>query len=196
MNSNLPDGCWAEFFAQRSAEPRPTLFLDRDGVVIVHEHHLKDPGRVALIEPTVEAIVWANRQHWLVGLVTNQSGIGQGYFAWEDFHAVQARMVALLAARSARLDFVCACPHHPAGQDRYRHPAHPWRKPNPGMIRYAVEELYLDLSRSVIVGDNESDINAGRGAPLRHCIRVEDGHYRLLPDGENHSHLVPILEKL
>jgi D-glycero-D-manno-heptose 1,7-bisphosphate phosphatase len=185
MNGLLPNGCWAELHGERSQEPRPCLFLDRDGVVIVDKHHLRDPEGVEIIAPTAEAIAFANRIGWAVGLVTNQSGIGQGFFVWEDFHAVQARLVELLAGFGARLDFTCACPFHPQAAEPYRSEAHPWRKPAPGMIDHAATALNLDKTRSIIVGDRQSDLDAGVAAGLAGGIHFSGSAY--------HQTLIPAL---
>ena len=196
---HLPNGCWAEIFATRSEAPRPCLFLDRDGVVIVDKHHLSDPAGVEIIPPTVEAIAFANRIGWAVGLVTNQSGIGQGLFGWEDFGAVQKRLADELAARGAHLDFVCACPFHPEAAEPYRHVAHPWRKPGPGMIEHASARLNLDKRRSIIVGDRQSDLDAGIAAGLAGGILLSSGTYRqriVAPLPEILPGLVPVIEAL
>jgi D-glycero-D-manno-heptose 1,7-bisphosphate phosphatase len=178
MSGLLPNGCWAETLGTVGREPRPCMFLDRDGVVILDKHHLSDPAGVEIIVPTVEAIAFANRIGWAVGLVTNQSGIGQGFFGWADFHAVQARLAEELATFGARLDFTCACPFHADAVEPYRSTAHPWRKPAPGMIDHAAGMLNLDKARSFIVGDRQSDLDAGAAAGLAGGVLLNQSTYR------------------
>jgi len=166
----LANGCWAEVRGDRQAAPRPCLFLDRDGVVIVDRHYLSDPAGVELMPGAAALIAAANRSGWLVGLVTNQSGIGRGYFDWQAFAAVQDRMEADLAAQGAALDFVCACPHHGGGIAPFDVDNHPWRKPNPGMLLHAAAALGADMGRSIMVGDRASDMAAGAGAGVGRCL--------------------------
>ena len=109
-------------------------------------------------------------------LITNQAGIGRGYYGWAEFQAVQERITADLAARGATFDMVLACPFPAAGQPPYRHPAHPCRKPRPGMILRAAEALGLDLAGSWIVGDRATDLEAGRAAGLAGGVHVLTGH--------------------
>jgi D-glycero-D-manno-heptose 1,7-bisphosphate phosphatase len=160
----LANGCWAEIRGGRQAAPRPCLFLDRDGVVIVDRHYLHDPAGVELIAGAAALVGAANRSGWLVGLVTNQSGIGRGYFDWQAFAAVQRRLEAELSAAGASLDFVCACPHLGGGIAPFDVDDHPWRKPNPGMLLHAADALGADMDHSIMVGDRASDLAAGAAA--------------------------------
>lgn len=190
-----PNGCWAEFRATRTDMARPCLFLDRDGVVILDRHHLADPAGVELIAPTIRAMAWARAQGWLMGLVTNQSGIGRGYFGWQDFAAVQARLDELLAAEGLALDFICACPYQQDARPPYGHPDHPWRKPNPGMLLHATDMLGIDPARSAMVGDRQSDIEAGRGAGVSLLVfRDAEGRFaRIGADAPPSQELAPLL---
>ncbi len=109
-------------------------------------------------------------------LITNQSGIARGYFGWREFAAVQEGIAAALGAAGARIDAVYACPHHPTGRPPYRHPDHPARKPNPGMLRRAAEALSLDLARSWLIGDRVVDIGAARAGGLAGAVHVLTGY--------------------
>jgi len=120
-------------------------------------------------------------------MVTNQSGIARELFGWEDFAKVQETIHAALANRGACFDGVYACGYHQdASRPGFALVDHPWRKPNPGMLLAAAEEFGIDLARSWIVGDRESDIEAGRrakiagGVLLGSSLRSEssDGAYR------------------
>lgn len=166
----LDNGCWAEIRGSRAVSQRPCLFLDRDGVVIVDRHYLHDPAGVELMPGAAALIAAANRSGWLVGLVTNQSGIARGYFDWHAFAAVQERLEAELLAAGAALDFVCACPHHESGHAPYDVADHPWRKPNPGMLLHAAGALGADMDRSIMVGDRASDLAAGAAAGVGRCV--------------------------
>jgi D-glycero-D-manno-heptose 1,7-bisphosphate phosphatase len=115
-------------------------------------------------------------------VVTNQAGIGLGKYGWEDFQAVMDRIEELLAADQARVDGVYAAPHHERGIGAYAHPDHPDRKPNPGMLLRAAQELGLDLSRSWMIGDKAVDLEAGRRAGCRVAL-VNTGYGRDVDPG-------------
>jgi len=151
-----------------TAPPRPALFLDRDGVLN------EDPGYVHRWEDfhwipgAREAVAAFNRAGWWVFVVTNQSGVGRGYYAEDDVVALHAKMSESLAEIDAHIDAYYYCPQHPeAALDTYRHPDPPDRKPNPGMILRALAEWPVDISRSIMIGDKPSDIEAARRAGVR-----------------------------
>ncbi len=114
----------------------------------------------------------ANRFGLPVVVVTNQSGIARGYFGWDEFAAVNARILGLLAERGCGADMVLACAYHEAGSGALGIAGHPMRKPKPGMLFRAAEILGLDLGRSIMVGDSISDMEAGRRAGLAHLFMV------------------------
>jgi D-glycero-D-manno-heptose 1,7-bisphosphate phosphatase len=150
----------------RAPGPRRCLFLDRDGVV----NH--DPGYLHRIEDCrfIDGIfalaqAFAARGFALV-IVTNQAGIGRGFFSEADFAALMAWMKGEFARHGAPLDGVYHCPDHPTmGLGRYRRD-NDWRKPGPGMLLQAAADLGLDLARSWCIGDKDSDIAAGRAAGI------------------------------
>ena len=169
-------GIWAEMLRQPpELSLRPALFLDRDGVIVEEVGHLHRPVDVRLIAGAAEVIAAANRLGVTVVVVSNQSGVGRGLFAWQDFAAVQQRIVAELSARGAYMDAILACPYHPEALPPYRHPDHPARKPNAGMIFAAARLLPISLSASWIIGDRASDLMAGRNAGLAGGMLVLSG---------------------
>lgn len=154
---------------------RPALFLDRDGVLN------EDPGYVHRwedfhwIEGAREAVAAFNAAGWWVFVVTNQSGVGRGYYTEADVHALHAKMSESLAEVGGRIDAYYYCPHHPeAAEEAYRHPDPPDRKPNPGMLLRAMADWPVDAARSIMVGDKAGDIEAGRRAGVR-SLRFEGG---------------------
>lgn len=180
-NAAFVDGVYTQVLnrptgGNKGGGKRPALFLDRDGAVVVEAHYLHEVGKVELIEGAAETIVAANRLDIPVVLVTNQAGIGYGYFGWDAFLAVQEKILAELAELGADIDGVYACPFHEKGQPPYDHADHPARKPNPGMLLAAAGALAIDLGRSWIVGDRAADIEAGINAGLRGGVHVLTGH--------------------
>lgn len=167
---------WAEILRQPQAlSPRPALFLDRDGVIVEEVGHLHRPVDVRLIAGAAEVIAAANRLSVTVVVVSNQSGVGRGLFGWQDFALVQRQIVEELSARGAYMDAILACPYHPEALPPYRHPDHPARKPNPGMIVAAARLLSINLSASWMIGDRASDLMAGRSAGLAGGMLVLSG---------------------
>jgi D-glycero-D-manno-heptose 1,7-bisphosphate phosphatase len=151
---------------------RPALFLDRDGVVVEDTKYLGRPDDVKMIPGAASAIADCNRYRIPVVLVSNQSGIARGLYDWSDFHAVQQAIADALALAGARFDAVLACAYHESGKAALAIGNHAWRKPNPGMIVEAGRRMKLDLSRSWIVGDKASDLEAGRAAGLAGGILI------------------------
>ncbi len=147
---------------------RPALFLDRDGVVIADADYLSDPVGVRILPVVPEALARARAAGFLLIGVSNQSGIGRGYFTEDDFHLVMTRLDADLAARGAAFDSFHYCPHAPDEKCRCR-------KPLPGMLEEARKLFPLDLARSWMVGDKTSDIAFGRQGGLG-AILVRTGY--------------------
>ena len=132
---------------------RRAVFLDRDGTLIVDRHYLADPAGVELLPGAARAVARLHAAGFFVALVTNQSGIGRGMFTEDQYAAVHARLVELLAAEGARLDAEYHCPLGPDEPD-----PHQCRKPRTGMYRRAAREHGLDLARSFYVGDRLRDV--------------------------------------
>lgn len=146
---------------------RPAVFLDRDGTLNEEVDYLHRPEELVLIPGAAAAVARLNDLNIPVVVVTNQSGIGRGYYGFDDFQKVMDRMAELLAEAGARVDAVYVAAHHEKGQGELAHPDHPDRKPNPGMLLRAAEEHSLDLGRSWMVGDKAIDLVAGRAAGCR-----------------------------
>ena len=140
-------GLWCEILGTDYAG-RPAIFLDRDGVVVEDVDYLARASDLHMIAGSAAAVARCNRLGIPVILVSNQSGIGRGFYGWSDFAAVQAALSATLAEVGAHFDAVMACAYHADAQGEYRVADHPWRKPNPGMLREAGNRMHLDLSNS------------------------------------------------
>lgn len=154
---------------------RPALFLDRDGVLNEDRGYVARWEDFAWIEGAREAVAAFNAAGWLVIVVTNQSGVGRGYYTEQAMHTLHTRMADELAAAGARIDAFYFAPQHPeAPSEAYRHPDPPDRKPNPGMILRALADWPIDKARSVLVGDKLSDMEAARRAGVR-ALRFRGG---------------------
>jgi D-glycero-D-manno-heptose 1,7-bisphosphate phosphatase len=147
---------------------RPALFLDRDGVLNEDQGYVHRWDDFRWIEGAREAVAAFNQAGWLVIVVTNQSGVGRGYYTEDDMHALHGRMTEELAQAGGHIDAFYHAPQHPeAAVEAYRHPDPPDRKPNPGMILRALAEWPIDRERSVLIGDKVSDMEAATRAGVR-----------------------------
>jgi len=144
---------------------RKALFLDRDGTLVKNVPYNGDPSRVELFSDTKESLLKARELGFLLVLCTNQSGIGRGLITEEDFFEVQKKFVSLLGFEFDEVEY---CPHSPDE-------GCPCRKPKPGLIQNAAFKLHIDLSESYLIGDNASDILAGKAAGVKDSILVSTG---------------------
>lgn len=169
-----PDGLWGDIRGSGLSRDVPALFLDRDGTLIELVDYLANPADVRLIDAAVDAVGYANASGVAVVIVTNQSGIGRGYYDWDAFEAVQARLHELLAAADVYVDATYACPHPPPEAGGPQRSV--YRKPAPGMLLRAAADLGLNLAKSLIAGDSAADLAAGKAAGLAAGILVETGY--------------------
>ncbi len=161
----------AELAAKRKGTP--AVFLDRDGTINRQVGYCNHPSRLRLYRFTAAAIRKLNRKRIPVVVITNQSGVGRGYFPENALQETHERMTDLLGKSRARIDGIYYCPHAPAaGGEGCR-----CRKPGTGMIRKAARDLGLDLRRSYVVGDSPSDILMGKRAGTR-TVLVLTGYGR------------------
>ena len=145
---------------------RPALFLDRDGVINVDRGYVHTPEKFEFVDGIFELVATANRAGYLVVVVTNQAGIGRGYYSEAQFHTLTDWMKYQFAEHGGKIDAVYFCPYHPEHAIGVYCRESEFRKPAPGMLLQAQRELDIDLSRSIFVGDKPSDMRAGRAAGL------------------------------
>lgn len=143
------------------------LFLDRDGTLIVDVGYPRDPAQVTLLEGAAEALRGAKALGYQLIVISNQSGIGRGLIRPNEAARVQERVAEVLAEHGVVLDAAYFCPHAPDD-------ACSCRKPSPEMLVSAARERSLDLSRSVMVGDKASDVEAGRAAGCKTVLYGTD----------------------
>ncbi len=151
---------------------RRALFLDRDGVINVEKNYLHRKEEVEFVDGIFDLVRTANAAGFLVVVVTNQAGIGRGYYSEDDFHALSAWMSEQFRNHGGRIDGIYFCPHHPEhGVGLYRRECDS-RKPGPGMLLRAARELGIDLHASLMIGDRLTDMEAARaaGVPTRFLL--------------------------
>ena len=148
-----------------SNESRAAVFLDRDGTLMLDVDYCGDPAKVKVFPGAPEALRRLKQNGYQLIVITNQSGIGRGYFTEADYRAVEEEFGRQLGA--GLIDASYHCPDLP-GSDSIR------RKPGPGMIFEAQRDHRIDLRRSFMIGDKASDIGCGRNASVR-TILVQTG---------------------
>lgn len=159
-----------EMRARRSGRVklRPALFFDRDGVL---NQDIGYPYRVEDLRWTPgarEAVRRVNDAGWFAFVVTNQSGVARGLYSLMQMDGFHLAMLKDLEEIGARIDAFYSCPFHAdAVAPEWRHPDHPDRKPNPGMLLRAMAEHRVDSARSVMIGDKPTDMEAARRAGVR-----------------------------
>jgi histidinol-phosphate phosphatase family protein len=161
-----------ETLAQAQAETaarrvKPAVVFDRDGVLNVDSGYTHRPEDLVWQPGAREAIRLLNDRGYYVIVATNQAGVARGLYGEDAIHIFHAHMRDQLAERGAHIDAFYHCPYHPEGAiERYAVANHPDRKPNPGMITRAFSEWPIDKSRSFLIGDRDSDIEAARRAGI------------------------------
>ena len=151
------------------------VFLDRDGVINEDTGYVSCVDDFHFIDGTIEALQLLKKKGYALVVVTNQSGIARGLFTEDDFMNLTEWMDWSLADRDVDLDGIYFCPHHPTeGQAPYQQACN-CRKPAPGMLLDAAEDLQIDLSQSYMVGDKPGDLKAAQAAGVLHKILVKTG---------------------
>ncbi|HUU85275.1 MAG TPA: HAD-IIIA family hydrolase [Phycisphaerae bacterium] len=155
----------------------PAVFFDRDNTLIEDPGYISQPDQVRLFDGAAEAIARLSRAGYWVVVVSNQSGIARGLFTEQDLAAVNQRLQELLNDRGASLDAIYSCPYldgPEATVPAYRR-ASDLRKPEPGMLLRAADDLRIDLDRSWMIGNSARDIEAGRRAGCRTVLLERGG---------------------
>jgi len=147
----------------------PAVFLDRDGTLIAEKHFLRDPDEVALLPGVGTGLRRLREQGFRLFLVTNQSGIGRGYFTEAELALVHARLDGLLSEWGVAFEQVYVAPERPDEPSR-------GRKPSPQFVWDARDAWAVDLTASYFVGDKMSDLQCGWNAGVRRCLLVRTGY--------------------
>ncbi len=165
-------GKWIEFentvhIERKPAKSAPAVFLDRDGTINREVLYLHDPDMFELLPNAAEGIKQFQNMGYRIIVITNQPGIGMGYYSKHDFFAVNRRMLSQLSKTGILVDKIYFCPHSKAERCECR-------KPGLALIERARDELNLDLTRSIMIGDRTGDMETGRRAGMK-TILVRTG---------------------
>lgn len=137
------------------------LFIDRDGVINIDKVHVSEIVRFEFTDGIFDLCRRYTDAGYMIIVITNQAGIAKEYYTEQDFHVLNEWMIEAFANQGINITRVYHCPHHPDITGRCN-----CRKPEPGMILQAVEEFNLGISGCVLIGDKESDLEAGRRAGI------------------------------
>lgn len=150
---------------------RPAVFLDRDGTLNVERNYLSDPAQLVLFPGVLPALKRFRDAGYLLFVVTNQSGIGRGYYTEADMHAVNRRLAASVEAEGVRFEHIYFAPEAPEQPSR-------GRKPSPQFLFDARDAYGVDLGRSYLIGDKLADVECGWRAGVKRSVLVRTGYGR------------------
>jgi D-glycero-D-manno-heptose 1,7-bisphosphate phosphatase len=154
---------------------KKAIFLDRDGTLIIEKNYLHKPEEVQIEHTVIPALFKLQKNGYLLFIVTNQAGIGRGYYTQEDFERVQSHLINEFKKHKITIAKTYHCPHHPSeGKGKYLKDCND-RKPKPGMILRACAEFKISPQNTFMIGDTPSDIQAGKNAGCK-TILVKTGH--------------------
>ncbi len=145
------------------------VFFDRDGTLNEEKEYLSDPDRLVLFPGAGAALARLRQAGFLLFIVTNQSGIGRGYYTLDDMHRVNQRLTAQLQAEGVEFARIYFAPEAPEQPSR-------GRKPSPQFLRDAADEFGVDLAQSYMVGDKRIDLECGWNAGVARSLLVRTGY--------------------
>jgi D-glycero-D-manno-heptose 1,7-bisphosphate phosphatase len=163
---------------ERSAAP--VVILDRDGTVVIDREYLADPAGLEFEAGAAEALRLLQGRGFRLVVVTNQSGVGRGFFSLREVEAMNRRLLDMAASIGVRLAAIYYCPHAPeAGCD--------CRKPGQALMNQAAADLGFDPAASFVVGDRDSDVEFGRRAGARTVLIAKEAPSPPPPDSPGHA---------
>ena len=159
---------------------KPAIFLDRDGTINKDIEYLHEPEKFQLIPNAIPGLKKMQDMGFRLIIITNQGGIGLGYFTKEDFYNVNRKMFRLFSKDGIKIDKIYFCPHNVTENCTCR-------KPKTGLIEQAKKDLNPDMDQSFMIGDKTADIQAGKNAGLKSILvrtgkAGQDKEYQIKPD--------------
>jgi D-glycero-D-manno-heptose 1,7-bisphosphate phosphatase len=162
------------------------LFLDRDGVINHDAGYTSIAEDFKFIDGIFDLCRAAKKSGFLLIVITNQAGIGRGYYSEQEFFTLSEWMRQRFVEEGAALTDIFFCPYHPEhGVGPYKKDSYN-RKPNPGMLLQAAEKYQIDLEHSIMIGDKDSDMQAAKNAGVGvRCLYLSDGHLDVISNASN-----------
>lgn len=143
------------------------IFIDRDGTIIADKHFLSSPEGIEVLPGVADALRRLKKAGFLLMMITNQSGVGRGYFSENTVQEIHDRLQMLLKGKGVRLDDIFICPHHPDDGCECR-------KPKIKLFEDAIRKYSIDPRRSYAVGDKPGDVEAGKRAGCKTVFLGKD----------------------
>lgn len=146
------------------------IFLDRDGTINIDKGYLYKKEDFEFEKGSIEALKRFMKLNFILIIVTNQSGVGRGYYREKDIEILNEYLIDYLSKKGIEIKKIYYCPHHPEeGVGKYKKDCE-FRKPNPGMLLKGIREFDIDISKSYMVGDKISDVMAGLKSGLKSVL--------------------------
>jgi D-glycero-D-manno-heptose 1,7-bisphosphate phosphatase len=168
------------------------VFLDRDGTINVEKEYVYRVEEFEFVPGAIEGLQLLFRANIDIIVVTNQAGIAKGIFSESDLAAVNQHMITELLGHGVKLAGIYFCPHHPQATVPLYRKVCSCRKPNPGLLVTAMRQRGIAPSEAVMVGDRNSDVEAGRALRLTTYL-VETGYGAREKHETNATYVVPDL---
>lgn len=150
------------------------LFLDRDGIINVDKNYVHKIDDFEFVDGIFEVTRYFQERGYLIIVITNQAGIGRGYYTEHDFEVLTKWMLEVFKEQGVNITKVYHCPFHPThGIGEYKCESFD-RKPNPGMLLKAIHSFDIDPKQSILIGDNITDIEAGLKSGIKHNLLINN----------------------
>lgn len=169
-------------FEKRTLKASPVIFLDRDGTINVNYDYVSEPEDFQFLPNALAGLKMMKNMGYRLVIITNQGGIGLGYFSKQDFYRVTSKMLTELHQNGILIDKIYFCPHSLAEECDCR-------KPKIGLIKRAIEEMNINLAQSYFIGDRRSDIEAGKNANMKTILIRTDPYDRSEIDAINSDYV-------
>ncbi len=145
------------------------VFLDRDGVINIEKNYLYEIEEFIFINGVFESLNYLQNKGYKLFIITNQSGIGRGYYTKNDFDILNTWMIQQFEDKNIKISQVELCPHSPENNCNCR-------KPSTGMIENILKNHNIDLNNSWLIGDKNSDIQCAKNSHILNTVQVQSGH--------------------
>jgi D-glycero-D-manno-heptose 1,7-bisphosphate phosphatase len=153
--------------------PHPALFLDRDGVINKEDGYIDSISRIQFTEHIFDLCRFFKQKFYKIVIVTNQSGIGRGIISLDQYNSINTFILSKFEEENCAIDLILTAIVDPTNKDSLPEEMF-LRKPNPGMLLQAKLQLNLNLDKSLLIGDNITDMQAGKSAKIPRLYAVKN----------------------